>query len=126
MRLRRLQQSLAAIVGALILAGCAGNDGGGTARGPGSYSHTLHTRFYEAWRQPDEIRRTARRKISVPVDVLIDKRGRVLEFKPARRSGYPKLDASIDAIGRRVRKVAAPPGNGPFKLRIYFVLDVRR
>ena len=114
------------MIGALLLAGCAGNDRGGSARGAGSYSHTLHTRFYEAWRQPDAIRRTARRKISVPVDVLIDERGRVVEFTPARRSGYPALDASIAAIGKRVKKVPAPPGNGPFKLRIYFVLDVRR
>lgn len=111
-----------------LFASCSSSQKSGAASGAaGSYSHALHTRFYEAWVEPEEVRRTARRKISVPVDVLIDKRGRVQSFKPLKRSGFPAFDASVAAVGRRVRKVAPPPdGNEEFRLRIHFVLDIER
>ena len=121
-----LRAYAAFVAAGLILASCSGTrepDRAPAARG--SYAHKLHTRFYEAWKQPDEVRRTTRRKISVPVDVVIGEGGRVLSFQPRQRSGFPALDESIAAVGTRVRKVPAPPGaTGEFKLRIYFVLDV--
>ena len=125
---RRIRNSVLAITAALLLANCSGGSGsrGSSAAGSGRYAHVLHSRFYEAWAQP-EVVGAPRGKVSVPVDVRIDPRGRVLSFKPARLSGYPKVDASIAAVGRRVRKVAAPPiSRGEYKLRINFDLDVKR
>lgn len=113
---------------ALLFASCSGGSAkrSVSAATSGRYSHTLHDRFYEAWVQPEMV--GARRgKISVPVDVRIDQRGRVLSFKAAKSSGYRKIDESIEAVGRRVRKVAAPPiASGEYKLRINFDLDVKR
>ncbi len=121
-------RGMAAAAVALLFASCAG---GGEKRSAsaapsGRYSHTLHSRFYEAWVQP-KIVGAPRGKVSVPVDVRIDPRGRVLSFTPAKLSGYQRVDQSIAAVGRRVRKVAPPPiTSGEYKLRIYFDLDVRR
>ena len=123
-----IRNCLLAITAAVLLACCSsGTSGrGGSTREAGRYSHLLHSRFYEAWVQP-EIVGAPRGKISVPVDVRIDARGRVVSFKPLRLSAYPKIDASVVAVGRRVRKVAPPPtSGGEFKLRINFDLDVKR
>ena len=121
-------RGMTAVVVALLFTSCsgAGEKRLGTAATSGRYSHTLHSRFYEAWVQP-KIVGAPRGKVSVPVDVRIDPRGRVLSFTPAELSGYQRVDQSIAAVGRRVRKVAPPPiTSGEYKLRIYFDLDVRR
>ncbi|MGI8436286.1 MAG: TonB family protein [Chthoniobacterales bacterium] len=108
---------------ALSLGGCAGgksSDGVESA-----YSHRLHDRFYREWQQPAAV--SARRgKISVPVDVNLDPKGRVIGFRRQRSSGDPAIDASIDVVGKKVRQVARPPASAhqPFHLRIYFELDV--
>ena len=123
-----LRSCVLALVAALLLASCSGGSGsrGSAAAGSGRYAHVLHSRFYEAWVQP-KIVGAPRGKLSVPVDVRIDARGRVSSFKPTRLSGYPKVDASIAAVGKRVRKVAPPPSSGgEFRLRINFDLDVKR
>ncbi len=70
-----------------------------------------------------------RGKISVPVDLQINSQGRVVRFQPARSSGYPAVDASIAAMGRKVKRVLPPPfslRDGTYDLRIYFELDVKR
>ena len=123
----QLRFCLLLLCAALMIGGCSSGSGRGAGRSvPGRYSHTLHDRFYEAWVQPDLVG-APRGKVSVPVDLRIDRRGRVLSFKPARLSGYPKIDASIRAVGRRVRKVQPPPiTSGEFRLRINFDLDVKR
>ena len=112
----------------VMLSGCFG--GGGRARPSkesSRYSHSLHAQFYRTWQQPDFVS-APRGKVSVPVDVEIDQRGRVTRFRIAQSSGYPKIDASIRDVGRRVKQVEPPPGpiEGRFKLRIYFDLDVKR
>ena len=125
---RHIRNCLPAIAAALLLASCSNgtNSRGDSVAGSGHYSHVLHSRFYEAWVQP-KIVGAPRGKVSVPVDVRIDRRGRVLSFKPVRLSGPSKVDASIVAVGRRVRKVAAPPiSGGEYRLRINFDLDVKR
>ncbi len=121
-------RSMTAVVVALLFTSCSGRveKRSASAAPSGRYSHTLHSRFYEAWVQP-KIVGAPRGKVSVPVDVRIDPRGRVLSFTPAKLSGYQRVDQSIAAVGRRVRKVAPPPiTSGEYKLRIYFDLDVRR
>ena len=73
--------------------------------------------------QPQEV--GARRgRISVAVNVHIDRNGRVLSFELAKPSGYPRIDESVRAVGERVRKVPRPPHRGEFRLRVYFDLDV--
>lgn len=112
----------------LLLASCGGSGDkrSSASAASGRYSHTLHSRFYEAWIQP-KIVGAPRGKISVPVDVRIDPQGRVLSFNPAKLSGYPRIDRSVAAVGKRVRKVTPPPiTSGEYKLRIYFDLDVKR
>ncbi len=94
----------------------------------GRYSHALHDRFYEAWQQPALVGLPPG-KISVPVDVTIDSSGRTLDFRIVKSSGNARIDDSIVAVGKTVRQVAPPPGittGKPFKLRIYFELDVVR
>jgi hypothetical protein len=87
----------------LFLGGCFG---GGPKRSAASaatdaYAHRLHNRFYEAWHQPASV--GARRgKIVIPVDIEIDKSGRVTDFRMAQGSGYPKVDASIGTIASDV------------------------
>lgn len=117
------------VVSALLVTGCFG---GGEKRSGAAvdrrYSKMLSGRFYEAWEQPAALD-AARGRISVPVDVQIDQRGRVSRFKIAQASGYAELDDSIRAAGKRVREVEPPPSgaaNGPFTLRINFDLDVKR
>ena len=127
MRLRRstVRHLLAASAVALLFGACAGG-GNRASSPPGRYSHSLHDRFYEAWVQPEMVG-APRGKVSVPVDVRIAANGRVLSFQIVNSSGYPRIDASIRAVGRRVRKVAPPPlTSGEFKLRINFDLDVKR
>lgn len=88
----------------------------------------LHSRFYEAWVQPASVG-AASGKVSVPVDVVVDHDGRVLQFNIVRPSGYPRIDASIRAVRTRVRRVAPPPSTTArdlFRLRIFFELDVKR
>ncbi len=90
------------------------------------YSHELHSRFYEAWQQPSVVS-APRGKVSVPVDVEIDWRGRVNRFVLVKPSGFPRIDASVRAVRNRVRQVPAPPGQPKgtmFHLRINFDLDV--
>lgn len=84
----------------------------------------MHGRFYKAWVPPATVS-VRRQKISVPVDVEIDSRGRVVGFEMTKSSGDPAVDASIRAVGQRIKKVAAPPGKSSFHLRVYFELDVR-
>ncbi len=113
---------------ALLFASCSGGveKRSASAASSGRYSHTLHSRFYEAWVQP-KIVGAPRGKVFVPVDVRIDPRGRVLRFTPAKLSGYQRVDESIAAVGRGVRKVARPPiTSGEYRLRVYFDLDVKR
>lgn len=124
---RTIYRCIPALAVALLFANCSG---GGAKRSvsaaAGRYGHTLHDRFYEAWVQPKMVG-APRGKVSVPVDVRIDERGRVLSFKAANSSGYRKIDESIAAVGKRVRKVPAPPiARGEYKLRINFDLDVKR
>ena len=126
--LRRVALVLALGVATLFV-GCFG---GGSSRGPAPvdsrYSNLLHSRFYRAWEQP-AVLNAPRGKISVPVDVQIDARGRVSGFTIAQPSGYPELDASIRAVARKVRKVEPPPsaeGSKVFQLRIFFDLDVKQ
>ncbi len=115
-----------ALAVALALSACSGGAGARSSEA-GHYSHRMHNRFYEAWVQPKTVG-LPRGKISVPVDVEIDARGRIAGFKIVRSSGNTAVDQSIAAVGERVRKVAAPPAAGagkPFRLRIFFELDVR-
>lgn len=94
----------------------------------GRYDHLLHDQFYRAWRQPKVVP-APRGKISVPVDVQINSQGRVIHFQPAKPSGYPAVDASIAAVGRKVKRVFPPPfslHDRRYDLRIYFELDVKR
>lgn len=114
------------ISAALVFTSCGG---GATARSvppreAARYSHQLHSRFYEAWVQPQNVG-APRGRISVPVNVRIDPDGRVVSFKPVRLSGYPRIDESVLAVGARVKKVPAPPHGGEFRLRVYFDLDVK-
>jgi len=88
----------------------------------------MHNRFYEAWVQPRSVP-APRGKISVPVDVQIDRSGSVRRFHIAKPSGYASVDQSIGDVGRRVTKVAPPPvasSRDRFDLRIFFELDVKR
>jgi TonB family protein len=120
-------RSVFAVSGALLLASCAGGSSRSAAspREISQYSHTLHARFYRAWVQPAAVR-APRGRISVPVDVRIDKRGRITSYELVRPSGYAAVDASIEAVGKRVRKVPRPPTDSEYRLRIFFDLDVKR
>jgi TonB family protein len=115
---------------ALLLAGCFGGGDKNTAVAinDSRYTHALHSRFYAAWEQPDSVA-APRGKISVPADVEIDRNGRVLRFEIAKSSGYPAIDDSIRAAGKRVRQVDRPPipsETKRLKLRVNFDLDVKR
>jgi TonB family protein len=114
----------------LLLTGCfgGGNKQTASAINDSRYTHALHSRFYAAWEQPDRLA-APRGRISVPADIEIDRSGRVLRFKIAQSSGYPALDASIRAAGKRVRQVNPPPipsETDRLKLRVNFDLDVER
>ena len=117
------------LVASMLFAGCVGRGGSfGAAAVDTEYSKMLQSRFYRAWEQP-AVLDAPQGKISVPVDVRIDARGRVSGFKVAQPSGYPELDASIRAVARRVREVEPPrwvPESGVLQLRIVFDLDVKR
>jgi TonB family protein len=112
----------------VLVASCAGPTSGPAVSSVaiGRYGHTLHDRFYEAWQQPASVALPPG-KISVPVDVTIDSTGRVLNFRIVKSSGNERIDSSIAAVGKTVTRVAPPPdttSRKPFKLRIYFELDV--
>ena len=113
------------VAAALCLTSCSGGAGNRSIspRESARYSHQLHSRFYEAWIQPAQVGAPPGR-ISVPVNVRIDENGLVLSFTLAKRSGYPRIDESVRAVGERVRKGPPPPHRGEFKLRVYFDLDV--
>lgn len=92
------------------------------------YSHTMHNRFYEAWRPPSSVAAPLE-KISVPVDVWIDRTGRVLRFQILEPSGNQNIDRSILDVGRKITRVTPPPlaaSQQHFDLLIYFELDVKR
>lgn len=118
------------VVLALVVSGCFGGgrwhhhiDRAAADR----YAHRLHDVFYEAWMQPSTVT-APRGKISLPVDIQIDKDGRVAKFQITKSSGDSVIDDSIAAIAKAVRKVEPPPvtsRRGYYKLRIYFELDVK-
>lgn len=115
---------------AFLLTGCFGGLRPHSHHGAlqGRYDHLLHDQFYRAWRQPKVVA-VHRAKISVPVDVQINSQGRVVRFQTAKSSGHPAIDASIAAVGRKVKRVLPPPFSLPdrrYDLRIYFELDVKR
>lgn len=124
---------LAGLTGAalsiIVLSGCAG---GGAAHSTDSaearrYSHLMHNRFYEAWVQPSAVA-APRGKISVSVDVQIDRGGHIASFKIVKPSGNEKIDRSIAEVGEKIRQVTPPPlgsSQKRFDLRIYFELDVK-
>ncbi len=70
------------------------------------YSHRLHQRFYREWVQPRDVSAPPGR-VSVPVDVEIERDGRVRRFRIAKSSGYPAIDASVRAVGASVQNVVA-------------------
>lgn len=119
----------AAAVAIFLLAGCAT---GGVAHendspAAGRYGHLMHNRFYEAWTQPKAVA-LPHGKISVPVDVQIDRDGRIRNFKIVKPSGNQNIDNSISGVAAKVKQVAPPPLNSSqrmFDLRIYFELDVK-
>ncbi len=125
----KLSTSLLPLLCALFLSACASGGARVASSGEaGRYSHQMHNRFYEAWVQPRSVP-ASRGKFSVPVDVQIDRDGRVRRFHIAKPSGYAALDESIVDVGRRVTKVAPPPvasAHDRFDLRIFFELDVKR
>ena len=113
----------------LLLTGCAtGRVAHETdSRESGRYAHLMHNRFYEAWIQPKALALSPG-KISVPVDVQIDRSGRVLRFKIVKPSGNQNINNSIAAVGKKVTQVTPPPlpsRQRRFDLRIYFELDVK-
>ena len=126
---RKAAELMLVLMVSALFAGCFGGAGSrGAAPVDSRYSNMLHSRFYRAWEQP-AVLDAPRGKISVPVDVQIDARGRVSGFKIAQPSGYPELDASIRAVAKKVREVEPPPsvaGAKLFQLRIFFDLDVKR
>ena len=76
------------LAAALVVTSCATDrdNAARTARSQSRYSHELHNRFYEAWQQPTAVG-APHGKVSVPVEVTIDERGRVKRFNVMRRSG---------------------------------------
>jgi TonB family protein len=126
--LRAIQYGLV-VVCALFLSGCFGGPRrSASSAATGAYAHRLHNRFYEAWEPPTSVG-VPHGKIVVPVDIEIDKSGQVTDFRMARESGYPGVDASIRAIARKVPEVESPPfalRHGHYHLRINFELDVER
>ena len=121
-------KAIALAVTALFLAGCFGGEPRPINHAAaGRYGHHLHDVFYEAWAQPKTVT-AAHGKISVPVDIQIDKRGRIVKFQIAKSSGDPAIDDSIAAIAKTIGKVDPPPitsRNDRYDLRIYFELDVK-
>ncbi len=117
------------VICALFLCSCFGSPRrSASSAATGAYAHRLHNRFYEAWEPPPSVG-VPHGKIVVPVDIEIDKSGTVTDFRMARESGYPGVDASIRAISRKVREVESPPfalRHGHYHLRINFELDVER
>ena len=118
-----------AVMVAFFLASCFGGGGRRPVRAAAdpAYAKTLRARFYEAWVPPQGVVAT-RDRISVPVDVQIDGRGRVARFKIAQSSGIRAVDESIEAIRTELKQVDPPPtasGGGRFELRINFELDVK-
>ena len=92
------------------------------------YSHTMHNRFYEAWRPPNPVD-APQGKTSVPVSVWIDQTGRILRFKILRPSGNQDIDKSILDVSEKIAHVRPPPlaaSQQRFDLMIYFELDVKR
>jgi hypothetical protein len=117
------------IVALLFFTSCFGGVRGHSQKSANTelYAHQLHDRFYEHWIPPESVP-GKRGKVSVPVDVRIDHRGRVVEFKIAQPSSRPAIDESIAAVASVVRRVDPPPfplTNQFFQLRIYFELDVK-
>lgn len=118
---------LAVALGLLLLSGCAGGRStySGASAEASRYSHRMHNRFFEAW--TPRLSASPRGKLSVPVDVQIDRGGQILSFKIVRPSGNRDFDSSIAAVARKVTRVTPPPlgrSQHQFNLRIYFDLDV--
>ena len=121
-------RTIAITVFAFLIAGCFGGGPRPVSNAAvGHYGHHLHDVFYEAWVQPETVSAPSG-KISVPVDIQIDKSGRVVKFQIAKSSGDPAIDDSIAAVARTIRKVDPPPitsRSDRYDLRIYFELDVK-
>ncbi len=114
---------------AALSTGCASSGGSSHALSQEAilYSQRMHDRFHVAWKPPEFVR-GASGKVSVPIDVQIDDKGRVVQFKIVQSSGNEEIDRSIRDVGKKITQVAPPPLTGSdryFDLRIYFELDVQ-
>ena len=115
---------------ALLLTSCigGGDKGIATTVTDSGYTRALRSQFNAAWEQPESVGAPSG-TISVPVEVEIERSGRVAAFRIVQPSGIREVDNSIRTIGKRIRQVDPPPVTADakrLKLRINFDLDVKR
>lgn len=90
------------------------------------YGGMLHDRFYKAWEQPQTVVATGA-KFSAVARIRIEKDGRVSNFKVVQPSGNVVVDQSIEAAGKRVINVDAPPAQllsgNHYDVNVHFALN---
>src|SRR5438270_9191069 len=72
------------------------------------YGNMLHDRFYREWEQPTTVVASGA-KLSALAKIRIEKDGRISNFKIVRSSGNVVVDESVEAVGKKVTRVDAPP-----------------
>jgi TonB family protein len=107
-------------------AGRAQANGSFASANAGWYGNMLHDRFYREWAQPTTVVASGA-KLSALARIRIEKDGRISDFKIVRPSGNVVVDESVEAVGKKVTRVDAPPteiGNGGhYDVNINFALN---
>src|SRR5207302_6861350 len=90
------------------------------------YGNMLHDRFYREWEQPTTVVASGA-KLSALAKIRIEKDGRISNFKIVRSSGNVVVDESVEAVGKKVTRVDAPPpgigSGGDYGGNINFALN---
>ena len=91
------------------------------------YGNEIESRFNAVWEQPVTADDSSARKLMGTISFRVAANGTVMWIKVSRSSGNRLVDASLEAVCRKIKNLPPPPlsicSGGTFQSGIEMVLD---